>query len=143
EVVEKPTAVALPHFSSAIEFHDVEFAYGDSDHATLRGVAFTVRAGQTLAIVGRSGAGKTPLVNLIPRFYDVTGGGITIDGHDVRDVTLASLRSQIGIVTQETVLFDDSISVNIAYGRPGASRAEVEAAARAAHAQRFFLRPAR
>jgi ATP-binding cassette, subfamily B, bacterial MsbA len=140
EVVEKPTAVALPHFSSAIEFHDVEFAYGDSDHATLRGVAFAVRAGQTLAIVGRSGAGKTTLVNLIPRFYDVTGGGITIDGHDVRDVTLASLRSQIGIVTQETVLFDETIAANIAYGRHDATRAQIEAAARAAHADDFIRR---
>src|SRR4029450_4516283 len=132
-----------PHFSSAIEFHDVEFAYGDSDHATLRGVAFTVRAGQTLAIVGRSGAGKTTLVNLIPRFYDVTGGGITIDGHDVRDVTLASLRSQIGIVTQETVLFDETIAANIAYGRHDATRAEIEDASRAAHAHEFIARLAK
>ena len=89
--------------------------------ATLRGVSFAVGAGQTLAIVGRSGAGKTTLVNLIPRFYDVTGGAILIDGRDMRDVTLASLRAQIGIVTQETVLFDDTIAANIAYGRPAAT----------------------
>ena len=85
-------------------------------------MTFTVGAGQMLAIVGRSGAGKTTLVNLMPRFYDVTGGAILIDGRDVRDVTLASLRSQIGIVTQETVLFDDTIAANIAYGRPTATR---------------------
>jgi subfamily B ATP-binding cassette protein MsbA len=90
-----------------------------------------------IAVVGRSGAGKTTLVNLLPRFYDVTGGAISIDGVDVRDVTLASLRGQIGIVTQDTVLFDDSIGNNIAYGSPQASRAEVEAAARAANAHDF------
>jgi ATP-binding cassette, subfamily B, bacterial MsbA len=140
EVVEKPGAQAITRLTSTIEFRDVEFAYGDGDLATLRGVRFTVRAGQTLAIVGRSGAGKTTLVNLIPRFYDVTGGSILIDGHDIRDVTLASLRAQIGIVTQETVLFDDTIATNIAYGRPDAARALIEAAARAAHADDFIAR---
>ena len=138
EVIEKPGAAALAPVTTGIEFRDVEFTYGDNDHATLRGVSFTVRAGQTLAIVGRSGAGKTTLVNLIPRFYDVTAGAIQIDGKDVRDLTLASLRSQIGIVTQETVLFDDTISANIAYGRPDATRAQIEAAARAAHADDFI-----
>jgi subfamily B ATP-binding cassette protein MsbA len=137
EVQERPGAPPLPPFSAAIELRDVHFAYGGADGATLRGVSFTVRAGQTLAIVGRSGAGKTTLVNLIPRFYDVSGGAILIDGHDVRDVTLSSLRAQIGIVTQETVLFDDTIAANIAYGRPAASRTEIEAAARAAHAHEF------
>jgi ATP-binding cassette, subfamily B, bacterial MsbA len=97
-----------------------------------------VGAGQMLAIVGRSGAGKTTLVNLIPRFYDVTAGAIAVDGRDVRDVTLASLRSQIGMVTQETVLFDDTIAGNIAYGRPDASPQDIEAAARAAHAHEFI-----
>jgi subfamily B ATP-binding cassette protein MsbA len=139
EVRESPGAIALPRFRDMIEFRDVRFSYNGADDATLGGVSFNVRGGQTLAIVGRSGAGKTTLVNLIPRFYDVTGGGITIDGHDIRDVTLASLRGQIAIVTQETVLFDDSISANIAYGRPGASRAEVEAAARAANAHEFIM----
>jgi subfamily B ATP-binding cassette protein MsbA len=91
-----------------------------------------------LAIVGRSGAGKTTLVNLIPRFYDVTGGSVRIDDCDLRDVTLASLRPQIGIVTQETVLFDDTIAANIAYGRPGATPEEIETAARAAHAHEFI-----
>jgi subfamily B ATP-binding cassette protein MsbA len=102
-------------------------------------VSFTVRAGEMVAIVGRSGAGKTTLMNLLPRFYDVGGGAILIDGVDVRDVGLASLRRQIGIVTQETVLFDDSITSNIAYGAAGASRREVEAAARAAHAHEFIM----
>jgi subfamily B ATP-binding cassette protein MsbA len=139
EVREDPGAIALPRFRDMIEFRDVRFSYNGADDATLGGVSLSVRGGQTLAIVGRSGAGKTTLVNLIPRFYDVTGGGITIDGHDIRDVTLASLRGQIAIVTQETVLFDDSISANIAYGRPGASQAEVEAAARAANAHEFIM----
>jgi len=102
-------------------------------------VTLTVRVGQTLAIVGRSGAGKTTLVNLIPRFYDVTRGDIVIDGHNVRDVTLQSLREQIGMVTQETVLFDDTVANNIAFGRPAASRAEIESAARAAHAHEFIV----
>jgi subfamily B ATP-binding cassette protein MsbA len=139
EVTEQPNAVALPRFARSVEFRNVCFSYAGVEDATLRGVTFTVRAGQTLAIVGRSGAGKTTLVNLIPRFYDVTGGTIAIDGRDVRDVTLASLRSQIGMVTQETVLFDDTIAANIAYGRPTASRDEIESAARAAHADEFIV----
>jgi subfamily B ATP-binding cassette protein MsbA len=138
EVHEAPSAAPLPPFADTIEFRDVRFAYAGAEEATLRGVTFSVRAGQMLAIVGRSGAGKTTLVNLVPRFYDVTGGAITIDGRDVRDVTLASLRAQIGIVTQETVLFDDTIAANIAYGRPGATVEQVEAAARAAHAHEFI-----
>lgn len=139
EVREREGAAPLPAFSRAIVFEDVAFAYdgGHSGHA-LRGVNLTVQAGQMVAIVGRSGAGKTTLVNLLPRFYDVTAGRVMIDGADVRDVTLASLRGQIGIVTQETVLFDDTIAANIAFGAPHASRAEVEAAARAAHAHDFI-----
>jgi subfamily B ATP-binding cassette protein MsbA len=91
-----------------------------------------------LAIVGRSGAGKTTLVNLIPRFYDVSGGAILIDGGDIRDGTLASLRAQVAIVTQETVLFDDTVAANIAYGRPSATSDDIETAARAAHAHEFI-----
>src|SRR5436190_1668835 len=91
-----------------------------------------------IALVGRSGAGKTTLVNMLPRFYDVTSGAIHIDGRDIRDVTLASLRAQIGIVTQETVLFDDTIAGNIAYGTPGATTQQIEAAARAANAHDFI-----
>ncbi len=102
-------------------------------------MSFSVAAGQMVAIVGRSGAGKTTLVNLLPRFYDVTGGRILIDGVDIRDVTLASLRGQIGIVTQETVLFDDTVANNIAYGAAQATRDEIEAAARAANAHDFIM----
>jgi ATP-binding cassette, subfamily B, bacterial MsbA len=139
EVEERPQAAPLGPLTRNIEFRDVRFAYGEADDATLRGVTFTVGAGQTLAIVGRSGAGKTTLVNLLPRFYDVTGGAILIDGQDVREVTLASLRAQIGLVTQETVLFDDTIAANIAYGRPDATAMQIEVAARAAHAHDFIV----
>jgi subfamily B ATP-binding cassette protein MsbA len=139
EVQERPGAVDLPRFSRRVEFRDVQFTYGgNGDRATLDQVSFSVSAGQMLAIVGRSGAGKTTLVNLIPRFYDVTGGSIRIDDLDLRDVTLPSLRSHIGIVTQETVLFDDTVAANIAYGRPGATPEEIEVAARAAHAHEFI-----
>jgi ATP-binding cassette, subfamily B, bacterial MsbA len=138
EVQEQPGAVPLPRFSRGIEFRDVHFTYGEGHESTLRGVTFSVAAGQMLAIVGRSGAGKTTLVNLLPRFYDVTTGAILIDGRDVRDTTLASLRSQIGLVTQETVLFDDTIAANIAYGVSNATQEEIEAAARAAHAHDFI-----
>jgi subfamily B ATP-binding cassette protein MsbA len=138
EVPERPGAPALGPFSRAIEFRDVAFGYEALHTRTLRGVTFSVRAGQMIAIVGRSGAGKTTLVNLLPRFYDVGAGSILVDGVDVRDVTLASLRQQIGIVTQETVLFDETVANNIAYGVPGASRREIEAAARAAHAHEFI-----
>ena len=139
EVTERPDAVALPPFRRTIEFRDVRFAYDGAEDATLDGVTFSVCSGQMLAVVGRSGAGKTTLVNLLPRFYDVSDGVIAIDGIDIRDVTLPSLRGQIGIVTQETVLFDDTIAANIAYGRPTASRDEIEAAARAAHAHEFIV----
>ena len=139
EVVEHEGATPLAPFQHAIEFRDVGFGYEEGPNRILRQVSFTVRAGEMIAIVGRSGAGKTTLVNLIPRFYDVTDGAIAIDGRDVRDVTLASLRGQIAIVTQETVLFDDTIAANIAYGRPGAAPAEIEAAARAAHAHEFIM----
>jgi len=138
EVVEKPGAAVLPPFRHSIEFRDVVFAYDDSHRPILRNVSLSVRAGQMIAIVGRSGAGKTTLVNLLPRFFDVTNGAILIDGLDIRDVTLASLRAQIAMVTQETVLFDDSVEGNIAYGMPGATRDQIEAAARAANAHDFI-----
>jgi len=141
EVKEKPGAPALAPFRSTIEFRDVSFGYEDGEkagqHRILRGVSVNVSAGQMIAIVGRSGAGKTTMVNLLPRFYDVTGGAILIDGVDIRDVALASLRAQIGIVTQETVLFDDTIATNIAYGSPNATPEAIEAAARAANAHDF------
>jgi subfamily B ATP-binding cassette protein MsbA len=138
EVTEQPGARPLPPFRRAIEFADVCFGYEDSHENILRGVSFRIDAGQMIAIVGRSGAGKTTLVNMLPRFYDVTSGAIFIDGVDIRHVTLASLRAQIGIVTQETVLFDDTIATNIAYGSRDASRDAIEAAARAANAHDFI-----
>jgi len=139
EVEDRAGASPVSPFRRAIEFRDVHFAYAGAEGATLDGVSLTVKAGQMVAIVGRSGAGKTTLVNLLPRFYDVTGGTILLDGVDIRDVTLASLRAQIGIVTQETVLFDDTIATNIAFGRPAATRAEIEAAAHTAHAHEFIV----
>jgi subfamily B ATP-binding cassette protein MsbA len=139
EVTERAGAQPLAPFTRTIEIHDVTFGYDEAQAKILRGVSFAVSAGQMVAIVGRSGAGKTTLVNLLPRFYDVTGGGIRIDGIDIRDVTLKSLRGQIGMVTQETVLFDDSVASNIAYGALHASRAEIEAAARAANAHDFVM----
>jgi subfamily B ATP-binding cassette protein MsbA len=137
EVREKPGAPAMEPFRRRIEFDDVSFGYDEGVGRILRGLSFRVEAGQMIAIVGRSGAGKTTLVNLLPRFYDVSSGRILFDGVDIRDVSLASLRQQIGIVTQETVLFDDSIARNIAYGRV-ASPGEIEEAARAAHAHEFI-----
>ena len=139
EVRERPKATAIAPFRGLIEFRDVGFGYDDGPGRILRGVSFTVRAGEMVAIVGRSGAGKTTLVNLLPRFYDVVTGGILIDGVDLRDVTLASLRREIGIVTQETVLFDDTIAHNIAYGSSDAPIHDIEAAARAAHAHEFIV----
>ena len=138
EVPERADALDLPRHRRDVQFDEVSFAYAGHDEPTLRRISLTVRAGQMLAVVGRSGAGKTTLVNLLPRFYDVNRGAVRIDGHDVRDVRLASLRAQIGIVSQDTVLFDDTVAANIAYGRPGATRVEIEAAARAAHAHEFI-----
>ncbi len=138
EVTDRPGAGELAPLRHGVEFRGVTFNYDDGDRRKiLRDVSFSVGVGKVVAIVGLSGAGKTTLVNLIPRFYDVTGGAILVDGVDVRDVTVRSLRAQIGMVTQETVLFDDTIAANIAYGRPSATPAMIEAAARAAHAHDF------
>jgi subfamily B ATP-binding cassette protein MsbA len=138
EVKDAPGAPSLAPVRSGVEFRDVGFAYDDEpDRFILRHVSFSVRAGQVVAIVGLSGAGKTTLVNLIPRFYDVTEGAVLVDGSDLRSVSLKSLRAQTALVTQETVLFDDTIAANIAYGAPNATRAQIEAAARAAHAEEF------
>jgi subfamily B ATP-binding cassette protein MsbA len=139
EIVDRPGATTLLPLGGTVEFDRVHFRYtSGSAEATLQDVSLRVEAGTVLAIVGRSGAGKSTLVNLLPRFYDVNAGAVRIDGRDVRDVTLQSLRAQIGIVTQDTVLFDDTVAANIAYGRPDASREEIEAAARAAHADEFI-----
>jgi subfamily B ATP-binding cassette protein MsbA len=139
EVPDRPDAAPLARLRQHIEFRNVSFSYDGISKTILKDVSFTVRAGQAIAIVGLSGAGKTTLVNLVPRFYDVSAGSILVDGVDIRDVTLASLRSHIGIVTQDTVLFDDTISANISYGSPGATREDIEAAARAAHAHEFIV----
>ena len=143
EVPEKKGAKNLPRFSSSVAFEHVSFAYakddeGDELREVLRNIDLTVERGEVVAIVGSSGAGKSTLVHLIPRFFDVSSGRLLIDGHDVRDVTLASLRQQIGVVTQETVLFNDSVRNNIAYGQPHVPQKEVEAAARAALAHDFI-----
>jgi subfamily B ATP-binding cassette protein MsbA len=139
EVRERPGARPLAPLRDSVEFRDVGFVYEDAPvRHILQHVSFRVKAGQVMAIVGLSGAGKTTLVNLLPRFYDVTDGAILIDGIDIRDVTLRSLRDQIALVTQETVLFDDTIAANIAYGVPGAPLNRIEAAARAANAHEFI-----
>ncbi len=142
EVREKPAAKRMGKFARMIEFADVSFAYsGDNAQDSplvLHGINLEVKAGEVLAVVGSSGAGKSTLVHLIPRFFDVSGGRILIDDNDVRDVTLDSLRSQIGIVTQETVLFNDTVRNNIAYGQPHVAQKKVEEAARAARAYEFI-----
>jgi subfamily B ATP-binding cassette protein MsbA len=140
-VTEKPGATALPRFSQSIRFQDVAFSYqsdGEDSREILHDINLEVKRGEILAIVGSSGAGKSTLVHLLPRFFDVSGGSIRIDNQDVRDVTLSSLRSQIGIVTQETVLFNDTVRNNIAYGQPHVAMKEVEGAARAALAHDFI-----
>jgi len=141
EVREKPGAKPVPAFSKSIRFEDVAFSYEGDDQGAreiLRGINLEIKAGEVLAVVGSSGAGKSTLVHLIPRFFDVTSGHLRIDGRDVRDTTLGSLRSQIGIVTQETVLFNDTVRNNIAYGQPHVSQKQVEAAAQAALAHDFI-----
>jgi ATP-binding cassette, subfamily B, bacterial MsbA len=144
EVREKPGARRMPKFTRAIRFVDVSFSYSNSNESVgdaplvLHDVNLEVKAGEVLAVVGSSGAGKSTLVHLIPRFFDVSSGRILIDDSDVRDVTLESLRSQIGIVTQETVLFNDTVRNNIAYGQPHVSQKQVEEAARAARAYEFI-----
>ena len=142
EVREKFGAKPLPRFADSICFDHVCFSYGengDGSREILREINLEVRVGEVVAVVGSSGAGKSTLVHLIPRFFDVTSGCLLIDGHDVRDVTLGSLRSQIGIVTQETVLFNDTVRNNIAYGQPHVPARDVEAAARMALAHDFIM----
>jgi subfamily B ATP-binding cassette protein MsbA len=138
EVREQPGALALSKGQATIRFEGVSFSYGDQGGPALSDVSFEVRRGETVALVGPSGGGKTTILNLIPRFYDATTGRVTIDGADVRDVTLTSLRDQIALVTQEPFLFDDTIRANIAYARPDATQAEIEQAARAAAAHEFI-----
>ena len=138
EVKDSPGAKELPPFSKEIEYRDVYFRYGDE--MVLKGISFKVRKGEKVALVGSSGAGKTTITNLLPRFYDVTEGSILIDGVDIREVTLRSLRSQIGVVTQQTLLFNDTVRNNIAYGRPDIPQEEVEKVAKAADAHDFIMK---
>ena len=138
EVVDAPGAAALQVAGGEIVFDDVTFGY-DPERVILKGVSLRVGAGQRIALVGPSGSGKSTIGRLLFRFYDVTGGAIRIDGHDIRDITQTSLHAQIGVVPQDTVLFNDTVYYNIAYGREGASRADVEAAARAAKIHAFIV----
>ena len=137
-IAERPGAVALGRVRGEVRFEEVSFAFAGAKRDALDGVSFVAEPGSMVALVGPTGSGKSAIVSLIPRFYDVTGGRVLVDGHDVREVTLASLRSQIGIVMQETFLFSVSIRENIAYGRPEATMEEVVAAATAAEAHEFI-----
>jgi len=138
EVTDAPGATVLPPVVGRVEFKDVRFRYAGSEREILRGVSFAVEPGQMVALLGTTGAGKSTVINLIPRFYDVTGGQVLVDGHDVCAVTLSSLRAQVGVVLQEALLFSGPVRDNIAYGRPDATDAEVRAAAEAAQAHEFI-----
>ncbi len=139
EVTDKPGATELPPIEGRVEFENVTFRYFRDQEPVLKGVSFIVEPGQTVALFGATGSGKSTVINLIPRFYDVTEGRVMLDGHDARDVTLESLRRQIGIVLQETVLFGGTIRENIAYGRPEATDEQIVAAAKAAEAHDFIM----
>jgi ATP-binding cassette, subfamily B, bacterial MsbA len=141
DVREKPRARALKGFHEGIRFENVSFAYSDEEgeKEVLHEINLEIRCGEVVALVGPSGAGKSTMVNLVPRFFDVTGGRILIDGHDLRDISLRSLREQIGKVTQETILFNDTVRNNIAYGQPDVSLQRVIEAAKAALAHDFIL----
>ena len=138
DIQDKEGALPLARHKDAIEFQKVDFSYSKAS-PVLRQISFRVKAGEMAAFVGSTGAGKSTLLDLVPRFYDVNAGSITIDGTDIRDVTLKSLREQIGVVNQETLLFNETILYNIRYGSPEKSEAEVIAAARAAHAHGFIM----
>jgi subfamily B ATP-binding cassette protein MsbA len=139
EISEKPNAIELPPLQHQIEFRDVHFGYGDESRAVLRGINLTVPAGKLVALVGQSGGGKSTLTKLLPRFHDPTSGGVLWDGIDLRDARVASLRRQLALVTQETVLFNDTVRYNITYGRPDATDDELHDAARTALAHDFIV----
>ena len=139
DITEKPDAVELRNVKGDIELRNVTFKYSDETEKVLENISITVPAGDTVALVGPSGGGKTTICNLIPRFYDVTGGSVMVDGNDVQDVTLLSLRRAIGVVQQEVYLFSGTVFENIEYGRPGASREEIIEAAKAAGAHEFIM----
>ena len=139
DVQNKSNALPLPPVSGKVEFKNVEFKYEEEGNPVLKNVNFTIQPGETAAFVGMSGGGKSTIVSLIPRFYDVTGGSVKIDNRDVRDVDIKSLRSQIGIVLQDNILFSDSVKQNILMGKPDATDEEVVAAAKAANAHDFIM----
>jgi ATP-binding cassette subfamily B protein len=138
DVTDKPGAVPLPLVKGQVRFENVSFRYFGSGEPVLKNVNIDAEPGQTVALLGATGSGKTTIINLLPRFYDPTEGRITIDGYDLKEITLDSLRSQIGIVLQETTLFSGSIRDNIAFGKPDASLDEIVAAAKAAAAHDFI-----
>lgn len=139
EVVDSPNAKELKRLDGELSFQNVYFQYEEEGTPVLRGINFTIHPGQTAAFVGMSGGGKSTIISLLPRFYDVTDGAIKMDGQDIRDVTIESLRKQIGLVLQDTLLFSDSIRMNIAMGRPDATEEEIIEAAKAANAHDFIL----
>jgi ABC-type multidrug transport system fused ATPase/permease subunit len=139
EIRDAPNAIVLPPMQGRVRFEKVSFKYVDSREPALRDIDLDALPGQTIALVGHTGSGKTSLINLILRFYDPTSGRITVDGHDLRRVTLDSLRKQIGVVLQDTLLFSATIRENVAYGRPDATDEEVFAAAKAAQAHDFIM----
>ncbi len=137
-IADKPNAVVLEDIQGIVQFKDVNLTYANTTQPVLKNINFTAHPGEVVAIVGATGSGKSSLVNLIPRFYDVTEGGVTIDGYDVRDVKLTSIRDRIGVVLQSSLLFSATIRENIAYGKPNASEEEIIAAAKAANAHVFI-----
>ena len=139
EIVNAPDAESIDEVNGHVSYENVSFHYSDDDTPVLSNVTFDIPAGKSVALVGPSGSGKTTICSLLPRFYDVTGGRVTIDGKDVRDLTLESLRNQIGLVQQDVYLFCGSIKENIAYGKPGASMEEIEDAARKANIHDFIM----
>jgi subfamily B ATP-binding cassette protein MsbA len=139
DVQNKPNALPLPPVTGKVEFQNVQFKYAEEGQPVLKNINFTIQPGETAAFVGMSGGGKSTIVSLIPRFYDVTSGSVKIDGKDVREVDIKSLRSQIGIVLQDNILFSDSVKQNILMGKPDATDEEVIAAAKAANAHDFIM----
>ena len=139
DIVDKPDAIELPHVQGNVKFENVTFRYFGGGEPVLNNVSFEAKPGETIALLGATGSGKTTIINLLPRFYDPSEGRITIDGYDLRDVTLDSLRSQIGIVLQETTLFSGTMRENIAFGKPEAAQQEIESAAKAAAAHDFIM----
>jgi ATP-binding cassette subfamily B protein len=139
EVTDKPGALAVDHLGGTIKYHHVSFSY-DSNHKVLDDLSLSINQGETVAFVGPSGAGKTTICSLLPRFYDVNNGKVTIDGYDVRDLTLSSLRRQIGIVQQDVFLFGGTLRENIVYGNLVASESQIWEATQRAHLEDFIFR---